>query len=167
MAGGFLRENADSIVNIIRDFYNNNRVKGGLILLVAIALYASITLLSKQMKLYPGNLETDPVTIHETRINQLKEDLRPHASVGYVTTVENEKIFTSERQFYNVEYLAQYVLTQYTLAPVIVYNSPDHPLVVGNFISGPPDRQFLRQKNLTPLKDFGDGLVLYKNENIK
>lgn len=135
--------------------------------MIAVTLYASAILLSTQIKLYPGVLKTDPVTIHEARINQVKENLLPSGSVGYVTTVENEKIFLNERNFYDVELLAQYILTQYTLAPVIVYNSPDHPMVVGNFINGPPDRDFLKKKKLTPVKDFGDGLVLYKNENIK
>jgi len=45
-----------------------------------------------------------------------------------------------------------------------VYNSPDHPLVVGNYISGSPDHDFLKRKALVPIRDFGDGLVLYQKE---
>ncbi|MBU1965076.1 MAG: hypothetical protein KKD24_04580, partial [Proteobacteria bacterium] len=64
----------------------------------------------------------------------------------------------------NVEFLAQYVLTQYTLAPRIVRNSPDLPLVVGNFIDGPPAPGFLEKHGLVPLRDLGDGLILYRKE---
>ena len=67
-----------------------------------------------------------------------------------------------EKAIQNVEYLAQYALTQYTLAPLIVRNSPELPLVVGNFLDGPPAPGFLEKNGLVPLKDFGDGLILYE-----
>jgi hypothetical protein len=95
---------------------------------------------------------------------QLLPLLPASGAVGYVTTVENDRIFAAEKTFTNVEFLAQYVLTQYTLAPRIVRNSPDLPLVVGNFIDGPPAPGFLEKNGLVPLKDFGDGLVLYRRE---
>jgi len=76
--------------------------------------------------------------------------------------VENDRIFADEKAFRNVEYLAQYVLTQYTLAPLIVRNSPELPLVIGNFLDGPPAPGFLEKNGLAPLRDFGDGLILYQ-----
>jgi hypothetical protein len=88
----------------------------------------------------------------------------PTPVLGYVTTVENEKLFLDERNLLNVEFLAQYYLTQYTLAPVFVYNSPDYPLVVGNFLDGPADPEWIGKKGLTPLHDFGDGVMLYRRE---
>ena len=140
------------------------RLKVGLLLLLGLTLAASLNLLYQNGKVYPDFLKTDPVTIHETRINQIKGALPGTAAVGYVTAVDNEKIFYYERSLFNVEFLAQYILTQYTLAPVIVYNSPDYPLVVGNYIDGSPDPGFLKRKALIPVKDFGDGLILYQKE---
>jgi hypothetical protein len=140
------------------------RLKVGLLLLLGLTLAASLNLLYQNGKAYPDFLKTDPVTIHETRINQIKSALPQTASVGYVTAVDNEKIFYYERSLTNVEFLAQYILTQYTLAPVIVYNSPDYPLVVGNYIDGSPDPGFLKRKALIPIRDFGDGLILYQKE---
>ena len=140
------------------------RLKVGLLLLLGLTLAASLNLLYQNGKAYPDFLKTDPVTIHETRINQIKSALPQTASVGYVTAVDNEKIFYYERSLKNVEFLAQYILTQYTLAPVIVYNSPDYPLVVGNYIDGSPDPGFLKRKALIPVRDFGDGLILYQKE---
>jgi hypothetical protein len=140
------------------------RLKVGLLLLLGLTLAASLNLLYQNGKAYPDFLKTDPVTIHERRINQIKGVLPGTAAVGYVTAVDNEKIFYYERSLSNVEFLAQYILTQYTLAPVIVYNSPDYPLVVGNYIDGSPDPGFLKRKALIPVRDFGDGLLLYQKE---
>lgn len=144
--------------------YPPMRLKVGLLLLLGLTLAASLNLLYQSGKVYPDFLKTDPVTIHERRINQIKSALPQTVSVGYVTAVDNEKIFYYERSLSNVEFLAQYILTQYTLAPVIVYNSPDYPLVVGNYIDGSPDPGFLKRKALIPVKDFGDGLILYQKE---
>ena len=140
------------------------RRKAGLLILVCLAGYSVFSLLAQSVRIYNDLPGTDSVTIHETRIAQLLPLLPASGAVGYVTTVENDRIFAAERTFTNVEFLAQYVLTQYTLAPRIVRNSPDLPLVVGNFIDGPPAPGFLEKNGLIPLKDFGDGLVLYRRE---
>ena len=130
------------------------RRKAGMLILVVLTGYAVLNLFWQGVRSYPDLPGPDPVTIHETRIAQLRTLLPASGAVGYVTTVENDRIFAAEKTFTNVEFLAQYVLTQYTLAPRIVRNSPDLPLVVGNFIDGPPAPGFL-EKN---------GLVLYRRE---
>jgi hypothetical protein len=140
------------------------RRKAGIILLVLLTGYAVMNLLWERIRLGPDLPETDPVTIHEERIAQLRPLLPPSGEVGYVTTVENREIFAAEKTFTNVEFLAQYVLTQYTLAPRLVRNSPDLPLVVGNFIDGPPAPGFLEKNGLVPLRDLGDGLILYRRD---
>ena len=138
--------------------------------LIGIGLLAALTCLSafqalrQNARSYQKAPETDPVTIHETRIAQLKEFLPSSGSVGYITTVENNRIFAAEKSFSNVEFLAQFVLTQYTLAPLVVRNSPDFPVVVGNFLDGEPAPGFLEKHHLVLLRDFGDGLVLYQRE---
>ncbi|MBU1745828.1 MAG: hypothetical protein KJ649_13170 [Proteobacteria bacterium] len=140
------------------------RVAAGRLLLVILAGYAVLSLLWQNIRIYSGLPEKDPVTIHEERIRQLKPLLPASGEIGYITTVENDRIFGFEKSFTNVEFLAQYVLTQYTLAPRIVRNSPDLPLVVGNFIDGPPAPGFLEKHGLVPLRDLGDGLILYRKE---
>lgn len=146
------------------DFTSQHRVKAGWFLLILLTGYAVLSLLAQSIEVFTDLPDKDPVTIHEARIAQLKGSLPVSGEVGYVTTVENEKIFAYERAFQNVEFLAQYVLTQYTLAPLIVRNSPDRLLVVGNFIDGPPAPGFLEGKGLVPIKDFGDGLLIYRRD---
>jgi hypothetical protein len=138
------------------------RAAAGTILLIVLTVAAVMTLLWQSIGLYPDLPEKDPVTLHEERIRQLKEYLPVSGAVGYVTTVENDRIFADEKAFRNVEYLAQYVLTQYTLAPLVIRNSPEFPLVVGNFLDGPPAPGFLEKHGLVPVKDFGEGLILYR-----
>lgn len=133
-------------------------------ILVCLAGYAVFGLLAQSIRVYSSLPEKDPVTIHEERIRQLNPLLPASGEVGYVTTVENDLIFGFEKSFTNVEYLAQYILTQYTLAPVLVRNSPELPLVVGNFLAGPPAAGFIERHGLVPLRDFGDGLVLYRRD---
>jgi len=146
----------------MRAFFAKYRARAGWLLLICLTGYAVLNLLWQSVRLYPGLPEKDPVTIHEERIRQLEFLLPASGEVGYATTVENDKIFAAEKAFQNVEYLAQYVLTQYTLAPVVVRNSLEFPLVVGNFLDGPPPPGFLEKKGLAPLRDFGDGLILYR-----
>ncbi len=136
----------------------------GLLILIVLTAYAVLNLLWQGIRSYQDLPQTDPVTIHEARIDQLRPFLPASGAVGYVTTVENDRIFAMEKAIQNVEYLAQYALTQYTLSPLIVQNSPDFPLVVGNFLDGPPAPGFLEKHRLVPLNDFGDGLVLYRSE---
>ncbi|MFH1080894.1 MAG: hypothetical protein V1766_11680 [Pseudomonadota bacterium] len=147
-----------------RSYFQQCRIGAALILLIAVTVYANLNLLLSRIQLYPELKQTDPVTIHEQRIAQIRKVIPAAAALGYVTTVENEKLFLKERNLLNVEFLAQYYLTQYTLAPVFIYNSPDYPLVVGNFIDGPADPAWIVEKKLTTLHDFGDGLILYRKE---
>ena len=146
------------------DFTEKYRIKAGWLLLILLTGYAVLNLLMQSIGSYTDLPDKDPVTIHEARIAQLKGSLPASGEVGYVTTVENKQIFAYERAFQNVEFLAQYVLTQYTLAPLIVRNSPELPLVVGNFLDGPPAPGFLEKNGLVQIKDFGDGLILYRRD---
>lgn len=146
------------------DLTPNFRIKAGCLLLLLLTGYSVLSLLVQSIGTYSELPEKDPVTLHEERIAKLKGALPAFSEVGYATTVENEKIFTYEKAFQNVEYLAQYVATQYTLAPLIVRNSPELPLVVGNFLDGPPAPGFLEKYGLVPIKDFGEGLILYRRD---
>ena len=152
-----------SIENM-NDFTAKYRINAGWLLLILLTGYAVLSLLVQSIGIYAELPDQDAVTIHEARIAQLKGSLPATGEVGYVTTVENEKIFAYERAFQNVEYLAQYVATQYTLAPLIVRNTPELPLVIGNFLDGPPAPGFLEKYGLAPIRDFGGGLILYRRD---
>ncbi|MBW6486601.1 MAG: hypothetical protein K0B01_10690 [Syntrophobacterales bacterium] len=142
--------------------FTSIKQKTGILLLVALTCCSAFTALWQNARSYGDAPATDPVTVHEGRILSLKEFLPASGSVGYITAVENDRIFAAERTFSNVEFLGQYVLTQYTLAPIVVRNSPAYPLVVGNFITGKPDQEFLDKNHLLLVRNLGDGLILYR-----
>ena len=142
----------------------NGKEKIGILFLVVLTGYSLFGSLRSDYALYRAAPATDPVTVHEERIAQLREFLPASGEVGYVTSIENSRIFSDEKTFSNVEFLGQYVLTQYTLAPLVVRNSPALPLVVGNFIDGGPPTGFLEENGLTPVRDLGDGLILYRGK---
>jgi hypothetical protein len=56
----------------------------------------------------------------------------------------------------------QYVLTQYSLAPLVVLRSPGHAVVVGNFFEPGTGPALARQHGLVVIRDFGRGLLLLR-----
>jgi hypothetical protein len=54
-----------------------------------------------------------------------------------------------------------YYLAGYALAPLVVDDSPNHPLVLANF----PNEPLLATPNLQLVKDFGDGVALFTNKD--
>jgi hypothetical protein len=54
-----------------------------------------------------------------------------------------------------------YYLAEYALAPLVVDDSPNHPLVLANF----PNAPFLAPQNLQLVKDFGNGVLLLANKD--
>jgi hypothetical protein len=60
--------------------------------------------------------------------------------------------------------IAGYYLTQYALAPLVVENSQNHALVIGNFPASPPA---FTPENLHLVKDFGDGVLLYAGSSAQ
>jgi hypothetical protein len=69
----------------------------------------------------------------------------------------------------------EYFLTQYTVAPIILAN-PDFPsadpdiltrddvLVISNLHHSMPDQRIFADRRVILLKDFGNGLQLYRSE---
>jgi hypothetical protein len=56
-----------------------------------------------------------------------------------------------------------YYLAEYALAPVVVDDSPNHPMVLANF----PDSPLPTPSNLQLIKDFSNGVALYANKDAK
>jgi hypothetical protein len=154
-------------MNKMKVMFEKYRSHAGLIILVCVAVYANMGMLHSAVRDYPKTKKTDIVSLYEDRMNKAREALAPYKEVGYVTTVDNEKIFGREKSFEDVEILAQYILAQYSLAPVIIRNSKEYQLVLGNFADGIPDSGYLMRSNLILVKDFGDGLILYKKGSRK
>ena len=100
----------------------------------------------------PGHFEQDSIASRsDQRFAVLKTRLPAEGVVGYVG--ESSDSATPD-----------YYLTQYALAPLIVDNSTDHAIVIGNFPSSQASRI---PRNLQLVDDLGNGVLLLANKDAK
>ncbi len=131
-------------------------VEVGIVLLVLFALLSNFQLLYKAARFDFQFIEIDE---YENRFENLKKALPSRGVVGYMT--DREPLEISQ----DVIALAAYYLIQYSLAPLIVVNSLEHNLIIGNFYETEVDGKILEDKGLILVKDFGDGIMLIKRQN--
>jgi len=80
----------------------------------------------------------------------LREALPQRGIIGYIGQSQDS--------------VGHYYLAQYALAPLVLDFSPNHPIVVGNFPTTPPQSL---PANLKVLRDFGNGVLLLANEDAR
>ena len=129
----------------------------GITLLALISLFSTVKLTKPAEQFvykFTGITEIAPddVTRYEMRFAKLRPLLPRHGTVGYVTDKEGLRDIAANEK---------YLYVRYTLAPVLVEDSPRHALVVGNLTQPTTDlQQFLHDKHLALLKNLGDGVLL-------
>lgn len=125
-----------------------------MIALAAVALASSFWLLLDLVSIYSQATATFGVASFEDRFSEFRKTLPSRAVLGYLS--DNPANDPSNQ--------AEFNLTQYTLAPAIVRPTIDEPLVVVNYHSATPDQPALRARHLVPLRDFGHGVLLCRND---
>jgi hypothetical protein len=103
--------------------------------------------------LHSRGAENFGVAGYEERFEVFRKSVPPRSVLGYVS--DNPPGDVSEG--------GEFFLTQYTLAPSIITNSAEQPLVVGNFHTNNPDPAKLSAKRLMILKDYGHDVFLLRN----
>ncbi len=102
----------------------------------------------------PTRLHTDDIAQRsDQRFAALRAVLPPRGVVGYVGASGNAAA-------------GDYYLTQYALVPLVVDHSTNHPFVIGNFPLSPPPTSS-PSDHLQLVKDFGDGVLLFANQDAK
>mgnify|MGYP001767478416 CR=1 FL=1 len=102
--------------------------KLAIVLLVLVSVYSSVTYLIERIQAWnPRLITNDGVYDWDTRLADLRADLPPDVKVvGYVSDWD----VLPEYDYPNNE--TEYVLTQYSLAPVIVARNDEHDWLVVN-----------------------------------
>ena len=131
--------------------------KVALLMLIVFALLSNLHLFRQTRDFAPKTIGRDEITLYEKRFEGLKKMLPPHGVVGYLSNKRVEDIRFDATA-------AEYYLTQYALTPLVVVYSPNYPLVVGNFRQAVIDPQIYTSRDLVPLKDFGNGVMLFRRE---
>ncbi len=126
-----------------------------MIALAAVALASSFWLLLDLLSVYTRTTDTFGVASFEDRFSEFRKSLTPHTVLGYL----------SDNPVNDPSNQAEFNLTQYTLAPALVVPSIGEPLVVVNYHSGKPDLAAIRARRLVPLRDFGHGVLLCRNDS--
>lgn len=124
------------------------------ILLAAVALCSSFWVLLDLVS-YARTPQTFGVPAFESRFDALRGTLPPRAVLGYA----------SDNAANDPSASLEFFLTQYTLVPAIVKATPEEHLVVVNLHDPKPDPKLLQAKNLTLLQNFGNGVLLCRNNN--
>lgn len=137
------------------NFDYSTRIKACVILIIFFALLSNIQLLTQTLTSAPRFIGRDEITLYERRFEGLKKILPEHGIVGYITEEGAEEVRAN----------TEYFFTQYALSPVIVVNTQEPRLVVGNFSRAAGGSKIAAERNLTVLKDFGNGVILLSNEN--
>jgi hypothetical protein len=91
----------------------------------------------------------DPLGAFDRRLAPLQQALRGESAVGYLPPFGSLESPSGAAHFY---------MTRFALAPVIVLNDVQQPLVVADGV-GDPNRL---PAHLEVARDFGDGLVLLR-----
>jgi hypothetical protein len=98
----------------------------------------------------PGYPSTDDIAKRsDQRFAALKAALPPRGVVGYIGDSSDP--------------VADYYLAQYALAPLVIDRSPNHPLVIANFLSARPSAS----DHLQLVTDFGNGVLLFGNKDAR
>jgi hypothetical protein len=101
----------------------------------------------------------DEITAHDRRFAVLRPVLPARGVVGYLGHPEPTGPTPRDSNAAALLHFRRYLLAQYALAPLVLIESTEPEFVVGNFDPGsdsPPPT------GLRLIRDFGDGLVLFR-----
>lgn len=134
------------------------RVLGAILSVAAVSLLSVGRLFFQVADFYPNAPSPDGVTEFEGRFAVLRGMLPPKGIIGYMTDPGTPPADTNAQ--------AEYHLTQYALAPILVVNSPQQRFVVGNFHQTVTTGS-LRDRGFRTVREFGKGIVLLENEQVR
>ena len=97
------------------------------------------------------------VETFESRFGDLPRAATPQTVYGYVS--DNRSDDPSDQ--------AEFYLSQYTMAPSFLTTSVTAREVIVNTHSAKPDFAALAARGLTPIRDFGNGILLCRNMSVR
>lgn len=100
----------------------------------------------------------DGVSEFTSRFDELRQMLPSKGIIGYMSDPEIPAGDANAQ--------AEFHLTQYAVAPVIVVASTDQPYVIGNFHSVVSTGS-LKDRGLRLVREFGKGIALFENERVR
>jgi hypothetical protein len=118
--------------------------------LTAIALVSSFWFLLDVLGAATRRTQAFGVAAFQNRFSDFPKPIQPHTVYGYF----------SDNAPNDPSALAEFHLTQYTLAPAIVKPSVTENLVIVNYHSKQLDMRLLQANHLRPVRNVGTGVML-------
>ncbi len=134
------------------------RIKLIAAVILLISIFSSLQSFSANLKSLRDNSNVVATKVFLKSMSELRNDLINEKKVGYVSEKEPGEMFNKE------SLAVEFILIQYSLIPVYVYNNYEYPLVIGNFHGKVPEKDFFEKRNLVVVKKYDNGLILLKNE---
>jgi hypothetical protein len=124
------------------------RTLAGLGIIALLSVYGAVHFYGEQSE--RNQAQPDPYKLidQERRFAPVNEIVPPNALVGYVSDRPTDYTLT--------------LTAQYALAPRLLVPNPTSNWVVGNFTRPQDFATFGRQRGLTLVKEFPDGVVLFR-----
>jgi flagellar biosynthesis protein FliP len=119
--------------------------------IIILSFHYNFKALQKGIQRY-NRKELDQITVYEKRFIELKEFLQNHLVVGYVSDYDDNT---------NEDGIA-YTMTQYVLAPIILVRGIKRNFIIGNFHGAKPNIKAYEKENLSLIRDFGNGVILFE-----
>jgi hypothetical protein len=99
------------------------------------------------------------------------EEFRPDGRLDFLVQARAMKPFLPSRGLvgYVTDDLSsmhlhfRFLIMQHALAPLYIDRNNPHPYIVGNFLKPPGSLRITPDYDLETVRDFGDGLILFRN----
>jgi hypothetical protein len=101
----------------------------------------------------------DQISAYEHRFDQLRRVLPSRGVVGYLDHPQLTGSSSTEAKAASLLHFRRYLLAQYSLAPLLLVESTDPEVVVGNFN---PEAIYPAPDGFRVTGDFGDGVILFR-----
>ena len=135
----------------VPEYQKRVRAGGGLLLLVAV--FSCLETLRTD-RWAPKAID---VPVSEARVQSVRNDLPQHGTIGYL----GDEVPPGED---SNPYYHEFFHIQYALAPVILVDSQDYPLVLGDFHE-PVNYERISKLKLALVKDYGNGVMLFRRSS--
>jgi len=126
------------------------RHRFAVLFLALLAILSSFWFLLDVLRTTNHRAGTFGVESYENRFDALRKIVQPHAVYGYV----------SDNPPGSASALAEFHLTQYTLAPAIIKPTAQERFVIVNYHAKDLDPRLLQANHLRPIASYGNGVEL-------
>jgi hypothetical protein len=128
------------------------------IAVLAVLLYAAASTF-KWVHLATARTGPDQISAYEHRFDRLRQVLPSRGVVGYLGHPQLTGSSSTEAKAASLLHFRRYLLAQYSLAPLLLIESTNPEVVVGNF---DPEAVYPAPDGFRVTGDFGDGVILFR-----